>query len=157
MIKGDLDARLVEIDEFVAFNNAFAAEKGIKGTSKKKIKSFGKNVLLSCAVWDNRPLVMHATVLDFEQKKGRSLLSANARFNDPEDRKLIGKANRWLHWWDMCHLFEMNFSIYDWGGIAGDSKDHDKEGIDKFKEGFGGSLVKEAHFYPFFLKAFLRS
>lgn len=153
MIRQGLMGTKVGVPEFTEFHNLFAADKAIAGTSVKKLKSLGESVWLTAAIWQNRALAMHATVVDPETGRARSLLSASARFEEPEERKLIGKANRWLHWWDMCQLHEAGIGLYDWGGVAKNSVDPDKQGINQFKEGFGGFPVEESHYYPVFLKS----
>ena len=143
----------VDTDTFLAFFNTFAAEKGIQGSSWQKLTSFGDSLKLSAVYFEERPLAMHATVVDRKLARARSLLSSSARFLDSEDRKLIGKANRWLHWWDMKMLQTEGLSVYDWGGYAKDTDDPAKKGINEFKEGFGGTPYEESHYYPFFFKS----
>ncbi|NNM67796.1 MAG: hypothetical protein HKM06_07290 [Spirochaetales bacterium] len=141
----------VELAAFVSFFNHFAADKGIHGTTVPKLRSFGDALRLSSVSYDGRPLAMHATLWDRQTKRTRSLLSASARFLDPEDRKLIGKANRWLHWWDMKMFQAEGCTVYDWGGYAKDTEDPERKGINEFKEGFGGTLLEESHYFPLYL------
>ena len=57
-------------------------------------------------------------------------------------RNRIGRANRLLHWQDMLHFKAGGISVYDFGGwYAGDS-DLERLRINKFKEEFGGQIVK---------------
>ena len=149
--KGGVTGAWVDQERFLEFFNTFAAEKGIEGTSAAKLKSFGPSLKLSAAFSEDRPLAMHASIVDPQASRARSLLSASARFLDPEDRKLIGKANRWLHWWDMKMFQADGIGVYDWGGYAKDTEDPAKKGINEFKEGFGGTPIEESHYYPFYL------
>jgi len=151
--KAGIQGRAVSIADFLSFFNAFAEEKGIEGTSVTKLESFGPALRLTGAYAADRPLAMHAGLVDPDTHRFRLLLSASARFADPADRTLIGKANRWLHWWDMTTCRAEGLGFYDWGGYAKDTEDPAKQGINKFKDGFGGTLVEEAHYYPFYFAA----
>ena len=65
----------------------------------------------------------------------RLLHSVSLFREEPEKRKMIGWANRLLHFEDMCRLGEEGFSVYDWGGLSRDAK---MRNITRFKEEFGG-------------------
>lgn len=144
----------IDVPAFLDFFNAFASEKGIEGTTRDKLESFGPSLRLTGVQLSNRVLAMHASIVDPTSSRGRLLLSASARFTDSADRALVGKANRWLHWWDMSSLAREGLTVYDWGGYAKDSPDPAKQGINRFKEAFGGVAVEESHYYPFYLAGF---
>ena len=48
---------------------------------------------------------------------------------------IIGRANKRLHWEDWMYFKKLGISTYDWGGVFAYNSDN---GIDKFKEAFGG-------------------
>ena len=139
---------------FLGFFNDFAKDKGIEGTSKAKLESFGGSLRVTEAKLDGLVLAMHVWVLDAALARVRLIHSANGRFSDPEHQNASGRANRLLHWWEMVTFKAEGVRTYDWGGYAKDTDDTAKQGINKFKDGFGGSLVEESHYYPFYLSKF---
>jgi hypothetical protein len=54
----------------------------------------------------------------------------------------IGRANRLLHWHDMLTFKNQGVATYDFGGWYEKKEDHAKLNINKFKESFGGDIVK---------------
>lgn len=65
----------------------------------------------------------------------RLLHSVSVFREEPEKRKMIGWANRLLHFEDMCALRGGGAEIYDWGGLSREDK---MQNITRFKEEFGG-------------------
>jgi len=140
--------------EFLQFFNDFAREKGIEGTTEEKLRSFGPTLRVTEARLDGQILAMHAWCLDPLAGRVRLVHSATGRFGDPERQNASGRANRLLHWWEMVTFKAEGVRFYDWGGYAKDTTDSAKQGINHFKDGFGGTLVEESHFYPFYLAGF---
>jgi lipid II:glycine glycyltransferase (peptidoglycan interpeptide bridge formation enzyme) len=64
------------------------------------------------------------------------------RSNDPEMRKRVGRANRYCHWQDMLRFKERGVRWYDLGGWYHKADDEEKLRINRFKEGFGGEVLK---------------
>lgn len=94
-------------------------------------------LLITRAVYGDQILVYHAYVLD--KNNARLLYScSNFRINDKETQKIIGRANRFLHWKDMVFLKNRGIGSYDWGGVSSFEKPN---GIDKFKISFNGEKV----------------
>lgn len=150
--KMGITVRLGTLESFLPFFNSFAQEKGISGSSRKKLESFGREHLEITEAIDEqgRVLAMHANLIDKSIQRARLIHSASARFQDESDAGLVGRANRLLHFENLLRYKEMGLSIYDWGGIAKDSEDPVKLGINRFKEAFGGTEVCEFHYYPFY-------
>jgi hypothetical protein len=137
--------------EFLGFFNDFAKEKGIAGTSAAKLASFGDSLRVTEARLEGQILAMHVWCLDQGLGRVRLIHSATGRFGDPERQNASGRANRLLHWWEMLAFKAEGVATYDWGGYAKDTEDPAKQGINHFKDGFGGALVEESHYYPFYL------
>ena len=68
----------------------------------------------------------------------RSISSAG----EGEDRALVGRANRWLHWQDMLRFKRMGMKRYDWGGLFEDESVPERAGLNRFKKDFGGQPVR---------------
>ena len=126
------------IERFVPFFNNFARIKGLKQIQDSKLKAYGKYLVITEAAIDNNVLASHSYIIDEESGRVRLYQSATQRFSEDLDYNLIGRANKYLHYRDMLKFKEMNFSVYDWGGIAHDTTDSSLLGINKFKKSFGG-------------------
>ena len=96
-----------------------------------------ENILsMSTASKDNKILVYHVYI---SNKENTELLYSCSEFRtDIEHKNLIGRANVFLHWMDICYFKEMGIKIYDWGGI---SSFKNPNGIDRFKMNFKGREV----------------
>jgi len=147
------------VEQFVKFYNLFAASKKIGPTSVEAIKNYENYFIITKAMQNNRILVMHAYLINEEEKRVRLWMSASLfRYdNNHENRPLIGMANRFLHFADMLFFKDRNFTIYDLGGYAYESKDESLIEINKFKDGFGGILLEESIYtsYPLLIYRFL--
>jgi hypothetical protein len=55
---------------------------------------------------------------------------------------MVGRANRYHHWQDIVKFKNLGIATYDLGGWYADTTDPAKININKFKEEFGGELVK---------------
>ena len=106
-------------------------------------------------------LVMHSYILDPEAKIVRLDTSASHFRNaeDKEHRALVGRANKFLHYYTMLHFKEQGINTYDFGGYALDTKDPGLKSINRFKDAFKGQLVEEYTYTPlplFLAKKILR-
>lgn len=141
------------LDNFVDFYNDFAQSKKLKLLNN--IEKYKDYLVVTEAVFENEILSMHSYLADKDSGRIRLLHSAS-QFRNVEDNKmknLIGMANRMLHFDDMCYFKSQGFKEYDLGGYAYDTKDNVLESINKFKDSFGGKLVKEIELQsiPFFV------
>ncbi len=87
-------------------------------------------------------LVWHA----YHRSDNRATLLYSASvFRDgltPKFRALIGRANRYHHWQDMLHLKARGSATYDFGGWYHGTDDIERLSINRFKEQFGGTVVR---------------
>jgi lipid II:glycine glycyltransferase (peptidoglycan interpeptide bridge formation enzyme) len=142
---------------FINFYNEFAKSKNREFITQKDLDIFNANLLITSASHSDIVLVMHSYVLDTESEKAR-LIHSTSQYRSmlsAEDRALVGRANRFLHYTDMIHLKNRGFSIYDFGGIDMDAKDVNKTQISSFKLGFGGITVTESNFISYPLAFFI--
>jgi hypothetical protein len=63
-------------------------------------------------------------------------------------QRLIGIANRFLHFSAMLYFKMQGLKVYDFGGIGLEENDLKIKGINDFKRSFGGSLVTEYNYTP---------
>ena len=124
-----------------SYNSMFAEKNITKRLNMKYINAALKNdaMIISVAVdrKTNQNLVYHAYVVD--KKNSLLLYSTSKLWTDKNSGNLIGYANKYLHWVDICYMKENGRINYEWGGIS--SKDN-PNGIDKFKMSFGGEVIQ---------------
>ena len=140
-------------DSFIDFYNKFARSNNLELIESSYLVSFGNNLFISKGVHDDECLVMHANIMDHDFKRVRILLSAShfRKVSDRQKRALIGRVNRFLHFKDMIFAKNMNIERYDLGGYALNSEDKILQGINKFKNGFGGELKRESNYTPYLI------
>lgn len=94
------------------------------------------NIILTKAYSDEEDYAQHIYVYEDDNRKIARLLYSVSNFRTKGvDRNLIGRANKYLHWYDIQYLCNHNINILDWGGISSIDKTN---GVDKFKKEFGG-------------------
>lgn len=130
------------LDEFKGQYEEFVQLKGIKNTYNQS--AMGRyiengNVILTKAYKDGIDYAQHIYVSD--QKRSCLLYSVSNFRTNKLDTNLIGRANKYLHWFDIQYFSNKGFEVFDWGGISSLSNPN---GIDNFKIKFGG---KECSYY----------
>jgi len=139
--------------EFINFYNKFAENKNIYSTTMDKIKSFKENKLITGAYFKKELCVAHFYICDGNISR---LLYSATTVNSKVSKSEIGRANRFLHYEDIKYFKELGYRFYDLGGIAKDTQDDKLQGINKFKEGFGGELVRQYNYYSPLYSIFLK-
>ncbi|MCL1927432.1 MAG: hypothetical protein FWG07_01380 [Treponema sp.] len=147
-----------EKNNFFVFFNAFALSKNLPPIGEEEFNFlFENNVyIIRGVLYNDEVLVYHSYIT--VNKRARLMHSASLFRNqtDTAFKNLIGRANRLLHWDDICFFKKNDYLIYDFGGISIDSKNQGIQAINKFKEGFGGTPVKEYKSYiPLTLKGLI--
>lgn len=132
---------------FIQLYNDFAEQRGIAGLSIGKLTELGDNLVLTSTCIGGVLTAVHSYFVDYDLKKVRLLHSGTQRFSENLDRNLIARSNKFLHYMDMLKFNQEGFLVYDWGGIALDTQDKGLQGINKFKESFGGELIKQKDLY----------
>lgn len=107
--------------------------------SYRWIKPFLKQNAFWCttAIKDKEILAVHLYYCDERRVRlwySASLFRSEA---DKQKRNEIGRANRFLHWKDICFFKNKGFAVYDWGGY---SVEGSTAGNGKFKKSFGGDV-----------------
>lgn len=137
------DASVADLEEFVAFYDVFADSKHLSRLYMPRMLGYLESGAFSLTrvVRLNKTLVWHATVRT-RTHVGVMLSASHFRLEgSPEMRKLIGCANRNLHWQEMLHYKRKGYEIYDFGGWYEGTADQQKLLINRFKEEFGGNKV----------------
>jgi lipid II:glycine glycyltransferase (peptidoglycan interpeptide bridge formation enzyme) len=147
------------IAEFVKFYNDFASgKKDIFKICDQSLSKYGNHLYLSGVKHNGQYLVMHATVVDNDEKIAWLLYSASVRLSTSHVN-YIGHSNRLCHYYDMLALKKQGISTYDFGGIYTGAKDKSRVGIANFKKGFGGEITTQTNYssVPYFLILMLLS
>ena len=142
------EGRLETIDRFVDHHNGFALSRDLEQVTRSRLLDYGDSLMVTSVQVNGLLLAMHALLLDPQSGRARLLHSSSSRFLHGGEKALAGKANRWLHWWEMLALRDRNYSTYDWGGVAPGTLDPRLQGVNRFKASFGGEPVEESNLYP---------
>lgn len=134
-------------DNFVLLYNDFAERRGIGKLTVEKLVELEANLILTSASIGGIITAVHSYLVDYKLKKVRLLHSGTQRFSGMLDRNMIARSNKFLHYMDMTQFKRDGFQVYDWGGIAFNTQDKGLQGINKFKESFGGELIKQKELY----------
>lgn len=133
------------LDAYIAFYNAFTSSKGLPPAEPRTLAAYASAsaLVIREVRIAGELLVLHAYLM----REGRTrLLQSASHFREVEDgsiRGLVGRANRFLHWDDLRYFKASGCSLYDFGGWYEGSEDEEKLNINRFKEGFGGRIVRE--------------
>ncbi len=132
------------LERFVAFYNAFALQRGLAPQDVPRLHRLAAAGALDIS-WVERgaePLVYHAHLVTARRPR---LLHSASLFRDRSEsafRSLVGRSNRFLHWRDILRFKAAGMVAYDFGGWYEGKDDAERLQINKFKEGFGGTVVK---------------
>lgn len=137
-----------DVAEFSSFFDQFAQQKHLARSNRKKLIALrARDSLILSSAKDSlgRVLARHAYVADQSCARLRLLYSAShfRGSTDSEERNMIGRANRFLHWFEMQEAKRSGYERYDLGGIPMDERDPVKNAIARFKRELGGSELVE--------------
>ena len=126
---------------------------GVGGLSLETMKKYGT---LFVAVYNDEVL---AGSFHLENLSSiNAWVGASKRLDaDKEKAKLIGEANRLIHWEAIKYAKEKGIKEYDFGGIFSDEevkKDRMKRGIRSFKLKFGGKTVVRYQYQKIYSKTY---
>lgn len=121
---------------FQNYYDTFAKGRGLPFLNYDKLVSLcnGGNIIITYVkhLGYDKPCAMHCYIRD--QGRCRLLYSGS----DNEQIEVTGLANRFLHWNEFLEFKKLSINSIDFGGISDRNK---MNGIDKFKQQFGGKMV----------------
>lgn len=135
----DLQTDKTIIAQFCDIYESMYREKGMQvKLNKEQFDAYLKqnSVVLTCVMYQATPIVFHSYIVD--DKHVRLWHSASEFRKLDMDAAMIARANKRLHWDDMCEFKKREIKSYDWGGISSFDAPN---GIDEFKMKFGGEKV----------------
>lgn len=142
----------VNLNLFVIFYNSFASTKNRRQITVDELKSISNRIILTKTIWEinnvSTTLAMHLYISDKNQKTCMLFMSASLfRNEDKEIRKIIGHANRYLHFFDIDFFKNRGYEIYDLGGYALNAPvGSEQHSINNFKDQFGGNSITYFNF-----------
>lgn len=132
------------VDDFVDYYNKFAEEKGLNKISNKSVTKY-PDVKIVAAKHNDSILSMHASFIDYSSKSASLLFSCSLKLGEDIDKKMVGWANRYLHYKEFEIFKAMGLTTYEWCGVCIDPEDKAKYSIGQFKLGFGGNDIRECY------------
>jgi len=141
------------IDLFVEFYNDFARKRKTFLVSRHQIEGTGDALQLSFAFFKGEVIVAHSYLADKEAGIVRHHHAATRRLEEEVDKNLIGRANKYLTTANIQRFMDAGYHTFDFGGYAKDTEDKGLQGINKYKEQFGGILVESHNYfsYPYWI------
>ena len=140
--KNNIDNNI--LNDFFDFYDIFSSSKGLKKLQRARVKSFADAGILDLSLVKSNegiPLVWHAHCC--VQNKAVFFYGASLKdYKDTSYQSLLGRANRYHHWQDILRFKELEILTYDFGGWYAGNTDQKLLNINKFKEEFGGEIVK---------------
>lgn len=138
-----------DITAFTEFYNSFAVNRKIAPVTEAKMLEMKDSLGLSFAWCNGVLLAAHSYICDKHTGIVRLMHAASRRLENPEEKQLAGRANKLLHYHDMCAFKKEGISIYDFGGYAKDTADKGLQGINSFKLSFGGIITECKNYYSY--------
>lgn len=145
---GTLIEKITDKAIFINFYNDFAKSKQLNQISNQSLNFNPVPIIRGVKNDQNQFLAIHVYVVDEKNTIARLLYSATNSELFEENKALIGRANRLLHFNDILFFKNEGFERYDLGGYAHNTTDNSLKGINKFKAGFGGEVRKVYNYEP---------
>lgn len=97
------------------------------------------NIIITTAKFNSLFLSIHVYIFSEDKDIFRLLFSSTLPQKYGVDSRIVGWANKGLHWHDIKYAKDMKFAIYDLGGVpTGTNLEKKIERINQFKRSFGG-------------------
>lgn len=129
------------VEDFINYYNNFAIKKDLPTIKENNILKYS-HFCISKALYLDNVLAYHAYIIDDDNKIVRLLYSCSVRLSDCVDSKIIGYANKYLHYQDILCFKKDNYKFYDFAGVCLNPDDKEKYSIGLFKRGFGGEVIE---------------
>ncbi len=134
------------IDRFEKMFNVFAALKGRAPLNRARMESLAAAGVLDLSVArdpQGEALVYHANYRDGQRATSLELPSLYRKLSASGERNFISRANRLLTWSNLLRYQEQGLKWFDFGGWYPGAADQERLDINRFKEGFGGTVLRE--------------
>jgi hypothetical protein len=132
--------------DFCKLYDQFAADKGLHAVDPARLALMARHGVLDfsrAVAADGKVLAMHAYLVLRARARLLYSLSLFRSADETARRQMIGRANRYLHWHDLCRFKAAGLQLLDMGGWYAGQSDQGRIRINHFKEEFGGQIVTE--------------
>lgn len=150
----------MQLDRFIKFYNQFANTIRIVPSRLDELESIGSSLFISYSSLNGTICCAHSYLVDRKNKRVTLYQSASARyFSLVYEPKIIGIANKLLHYEDILFFKSLGFEIYDFGGYFEYLNGNNKRGLNEFKLLFGGTISNQFQYFSlplYFLKKLKR-
>jgi len=136
------------VEEFGAFYGQFSTQRGWEAATPDWMLEYAAQnalVLTRASAADGRVLVWHSYYRDKLWVRQLQSVSFYATQDDKQERNLVARANRYLHWMDMQECRKLGCRHFDFGGWYHGDADEKLLRINSFKEEFGGVKTHRYH------------
>jgi hypothetical protein len=133
------------LNQFETMYNSFAKLKGLLPLERRRIASMAAADRLDMSVAkdaDGNVLVYHGNYRVAHRATSLYTVSLYRATPDGALRNLISRANRFLVWSDLLRYKAQGLKCFDFGGWH-TGTDPARLKINRFKEGFGGEIIRE--------------
>lgn len=136
------------LESFADFYDVFASHQGLSRVDRNLLKAYWNVGALSLSrmksgmglvfswhswlVWNGRAYGMH--------------FPSHRNTEDSSYRNMIGRINRYHYWRDILQFKDMGISTFDFGGWYSGNTNKKLLNINRFKEGFGGEVLREFNY-----------
>ncbi len=134
------------LDEFEETYRRFAAIKGLAPLDRALLDQLAKDGVLEISVAkgaDGKSLAYHAYYHDANRSCLLHAASLYQTLADSAARNAMGRANRYLFWCDILRHQAQGLKYFDFGGWYPGKTNPELLEINRFKEAFGGKVVRE--------------
>jgi hypothetical protein len=131
------------VDEFAGYYAQFAVLKGLPPLYAGYLHALARARVLDLSVVRHagEVLVWHAYHRGRERVRLLHSVSLYRTTENSARRNLVGRANRYHHWQDICRFRADAIALYDFGGWYEGARDQEKVRINAFKQEFGGIIA----------------
>jgi hypothetical protein len=138
-----------DMNAIFVFHDAFREQKNLRrsrGRSRglrRFFASFGLLRLTKVSTGDGKTLTWHAYLVTNRAAAVMADSNSDYRFSaQTAERNLVGRALRFHFWQDIRYFKEKGVPMLDFGGWYSGNTDRELLNINRFKEEFGGQVVK---------------
>jgi len=136
------------LDCFEETYKRFAAFKALPPLDRPFLDQLARDGSLEISVAKNpvgKALVYHTYYHDSNRSCLLHSVSLYQTLSDSAARNAMGRANRYLIWYGILRHQEQGLKFFDLGGWYPGNTNQELLDINRFKEGFGGKIVRECN------------
>lgn len=134
-----------ELKHFISLFNLFAKHKKIRKAEYTRLKAYNQSGILTVSYLKNNSHYICINFYRLTAQRASNIYSFNLKQINQAgfSNSYYGKAHRSLHWLDMIAFKNLGVATYDFCGWYNGSSDQTLLNINKFKEQFTKTIIKE--------------